>query len=163
MKNTSLSLKNFFSWFEMNPNECDDEIMKKLKDVISDKEGEMIQKPNQNFLKNENDSRNNQNEHFCIFEKCKKKFVTSNELKDHYLLHMTSKSFKCEFKNCEKVYKSRENLVLHIKNIHMKLKPYRCRFCDGSFSHRNGKIAFIFVRKDLSRKKISHKLSSLQV
>jgi len=146
MKNKSLSLKNFFSWFEMNPNECDEEIIKKLKNVIPDNLGEKIQQPDQNFLNNDNYSRNNQNEHFCIFDKCKKKFATANELKNHYVLHMTSKTFKCDFRSCEKVYKSKENLVLHIKNIHMKLKPYRCRFCDASFSHRNGKIEFLIDR-----------------
>jgi hypothetical protein len=49
-----------------------------------------------------------------------------------------SQVFKCEVKGCEKVYKSKENLTLHLKNIHLNLKPYKCRFCSSTFSHRNG-------------------------
>ena len=52
------------------------------------------------------------------------------------------KTFKCEVTGCEKIYKSKENLNLHIKNIHLNLKPYRCRFCSSTFSHRNGNILF---------------------
>ena len=47
--------------------------------------------------------------------------------------------FACDFKNCEKEYRSRENLKLHVQNVHEQIKPYGCRFCDATFSHRNGK------------------------
>lgn len=40
---------------------------------------------------------------------------------------------------CGKLYKSRENQMLHYKNIHLHVKPYKCSFCDSKFSHRNGK------------------------
>lgn len=49
-----------------------------------------------------------------------------------------SKYFPCTFEGCEKVYKSKENLTLHYKNIHLKEKPYSCKFCSSLFSHRNG-------------------------
>ena len=52
---------------------------------------------------------------------------------------LPKKSFSCDIDNCLKTYKSRENLNLHVKNIHHKIKPYNCRFCEASFSHRNGK------------------------
>lgn len=48
-----------------------------------------------------------------------------------------AKSFTCT--ECKKVYKSKENLTLHHKNIHLKLKPYNCQYCIAVFSHRNGK------------------------
>jgi hypothetical protein len=48
------------------------------------------------------------------------------------------KSFNCPFKDCIKVYKSKENLTLHYKNIHLKEKPYSCKYCSAVFSHRNG-------------------------
>jgi hypothetical protein len=50
--------------------------------------------------------------------------------------------FKCNQDGCHKEYKSKENLNLHIKNIHDMVKPYNCRFCKSSFSHRNGNIIF---------------------
>ncbi len=40
---------------------------------------------------------------------------------------------------CGKIYKAKENLILHYKNIHLGKKPYKCEFCDCCFSHRNGK------------------------
>ena len=40
---------------------------------------------------------------------------------------------------CGKIYRSKENLILHYKNIHLGKKPYKCEFCDCCFSHRNGK------------------------
>ena len=48
------------------------------------------------------------------------------------------KSFKCIETNCIKEYKSKENLTLHFKNVHLKQKPYQCSFCNSVFSHRNG-------------------------
>lgn len=46
----------------------------------------------------------------------------------------------CHFFPCMKVFKSRENLDLHILNIHLKIKPFSCEFCEKKFSHRNGMI-----------------------
>ena len=40
---------------------------------------------------------------------------------------------------CGKIYRSKENLILHYKNIHLGKKPYKCEFCNCYFSHRNGK------------------------
>ena len=36
------------------------------------------------------------------------------------------------------IYKSRENLFFHIQNVHLKQKSYACKYCENSFSHRNG-------------------------
>lgn len=47
--------------------------------------------------------------------------------------------YRCKENDCGKIYKSKENLTLHIKNIHLNLKPYKCTFCPAVFSHRNGK------------------------
>jgi hypothetical protein len=44
----------------------------------------------------------------------------------------------CHFFPCMKTFKSRENLDLHILNIHLKMKPFECEYCDKKFSHRNG-------------------------
>jgi len=57
----------------------------------------------------------------------------------HMSSHSSFKFFKCQEVGCNKSYKSKENLNLHIKNIHEKVKPYQCSYCELKFSHRNGK------------------------
>jgi len=56
-----------------------------------------------------------------------------DENKEH-----SKKEYKCEELNCDKKYKTKENLKLHILNIHLGVKPYVCNFCSRRFSHRNG-------------------------
>jgi hypothetical protein len=75
----------------------------------------------------------------CDYENCNKKFKFKWILDRHYLSHKSSKLYKCTFKGCIKSYKSKENLTLHFKNIHLKEKPYNCKYCPSVFSHRNGK------------------------
>jgi len=61
---------------------------------------------------------------------------------------------------CDKVYRTKENLKLHILNIHLHLKPYECNYCSRRFSHRNG-ILYLNHRENLSWTQISYELSSL--
>lgn len=53
------------------------------------------------------------------------------------LTQRTKKSFKCE--ECGKMYKTKENYLLHYSNKHLNQKPYKCRFCSMRYSHRNGR------------------------
>jgi hypothetical protein len=69
---------------------------------------------------------------------------------DSSCMFYTYNIYKCSYAGCPKVYKSRENMTLHFKNIHLGLKPYRCRFCSNTFSHRNGKVITLTLRKDVS-------------
>jgi uncharacterized Zn-finger protein len=75
-----------------------------------------------------------------ICTSCKKSFKNHYKLEKHNKLHFCEKNFKCTYQACGKVYKSKENLTLHIKNKHLGMKPYKCKYCDHLFSHRNGKI-----------------------
>ncbi len=54
--------------------------------------------------------------------------------------NLNYKNFSCDYANCKKIYKTKENLQLHYKNIHLKEKPYSCCYCDKNFSHRTGKF-----------------------
>ena len=74
----------------------------------------------------------------CNFKGCLKEFNCSWILKRHFYSHLDLKNYKCL--QCEKAYKTYENLNLHILNKHKKQKPYKCSFCSNKYSHRNGKI-----------------------
>ena len=68
------------------------------------------------------------------------------------------KQWKCTYDNCVKAYCSKENLKLHIKNVHLNEKPYPCYFCNLRFSHRNGRIyhqkkVHLITSKDISKLK----------
>ena len=69
------------------------------------------------------------------------KFSCDGKLKNSNLCRNNSANriFACTFETCEKVYKSKENRILHYKNIHLNEKPYSCGYCNSRFSHRNGK------------------------
>jgi hypothetical protein len=79
----------------------------------------------------------------CIFDKCGALLENKIDLEEHCTRHIRTKYFKCDVFGCDKVYRSKENLTLHIKNIHLNLKPYKCRFCNSTFSHRNGTLILI--------------------
>lgn len=64
------------------------------------------------------------------------------------------KCYKCT--DCVKVYKSKENLMLHVKNIHLKIKPYDCKYCTALFSHRNGN-KFLILGKTYHERKFHTK------
>ena len=76
----------------------------------------------------------------CNIGSCKKRFRNRTRLEKHINSHFYEKRYICEYSNCCKVYKSKENLTLHFKNKHLEIKPYKCFYCNSSFSHRNGKI-----------------------
>lgn len=67
----------------------------------------------------------------------KKNFFIKNVKADE--TKKTEKRYVCIHQNCHKEYKSKENLILHIKNKHNGEKPYFCKFCGKKYSHRSGK------------------------
>jgi hypothetical protein len=75
-----------------------------------------------------------------LSEESEKSFYSYDNRNDSkFTISKSSKKeriFSCS--ECIKVYKSKENLTLHYKNIHLKLKPYSCKYCTSVFSHRNG-------------------------
>lgn len=71
-------------------------------------------------------------------EICQMEFKHKWIYERHLDSHSTSKFYICQIEGCKKSYKSKENLNLHHKNVHEKIKPYTCTYCELKFSHRNG-------------------------
>ena len=78
-------------------------------------------------------SNNINNNNFNILTTKKKKKINKN-----------LRFFICLF--CLKIYKSKENVLIHYKNIHSCKKAYKCEYCNNSYCYRNGKI--YHVRKN---------------
>ncbi len=74
----------------------------------------------------------------CEVKTCTKTFKFKWILDRHYSAHKAAKMYRCNYTECNKSYKSKENLTLHVKNIHLNEKPYSCKYCKSVFSHRNG-------------------------
>lgn len=64
--------------------------------------------------------------------------VTKQDNNSEGEIKKARKIFCCTYKQCSKCYRSRENLIFHIQNIHFNQKPYKCKLCPNVFSHRNG-------------------------
>ena len=71
---------------------------------------------------------------------CLSSFKREKNYQNHFISHFYVNVFKCTYIDCNKEYKTKENLILHIKNKHLKIKPFKCSICNSLFSQRNGKI-----------------------
>ena len=96
----------------------------------------------------------NLNQHFILKDPIKKEINSNQFLKENIQKEKSSsiREFKCEENGCDKVYRTKENLKLHILNIHLHLKPYECSYCSRRFSHRNG-IFYLILGKTYHERK----------
>ena len=44
-------------------------------------------------------------------------------------------SYICPIKNCDKIFKFKNNLIVHIRT-HYKIKPYKCSYCPKTFNEK---------------------------
>lgn len=64
---------------------------------------------------------------------CDRAFTTSLSLKTHQLTHVDP-SFACNL--CDKKFIQSASLRIHIKRVHIKVRPYSCDFCQKLFATR---------------------------
>lgn len=64
---------------------------------------------------------------------CPRKFKRKDQLKVHKVCHY-NKGFHC--KECKQIMSTRSALKRHIENVHLKLKPFQCRYCQRPFAKK---------------------------
>ncbi|XP_030378417.1 zinc finger protein 93 [Scaptodrosophila lebanonensis] len=70
-------------------------------------------------------------EHHCHI--CGRSMAKRFMLVQHMLMHSVEK-MPCEY--CGKLFVRRFELEAHIRAVHLKLKPYACKYCEESFASR---------------------------
>jgi hypothetical protein len=67
--------------------------------------------------------------------------------------------YKCTHENCEKAYRSRETLKVHMNTKHLKTKIYKCRFCTLTYSGFYSNY-YLFMLYILNRPNCSREVST---
>ena len=111
-----------------------------LEKINYDTESDNENQKDANYAISKQDEITFENLHNCKIGTSRRQFKNKKRFDRHTSTHFYQTVYKCEYEDCVKVYRSKENLTLHIKNFHLKIKPYSCSFCLRAFSHRNGKI-----------------------
>ena len=71
---------------------------------------------------------------FCF--KCDKTFFNKHSLQQHIkFIHQKVNVFKCPYKNCEKNFKNKLRLKVHI-NSHLGIKNFKCEICEKKFAEK---------------------------
>ncbi|KAJ8671354.1 hypothetical protein QAD02_002613 [Eretmocerus hayati] len=66
---------------------------------------------------------------------CSIKFVCHSDYKQHAAHHTEERLHLCEV--CGLTFKTKSNLIQHIKNKHEAGKPFRCKYCTSTFMRAN--------------------------
>ncbi|CAG2168478.1 unnamed protein product [Oppiella nova] len=74
----------------------------------------------------------------CFWPKCQYKTSYKFDLYKHQLIHTNSKRFKCDFNNCNKVYKTHSDLNQHKQRVHLNVR-YVCDWseCGKQFTTKS--------------------------
>ena len=115
---------------------------------------EFMEKPKKLFMTYKTEKKLKQPAMICDHLNCGMTFRHRWIFERHLSSHLTCRFFRCPEKQCHKLYKSKENLNLHTKNIHEGIKPYQCKYCPSRFSHRNGKLKFLILGKTYHERKL---------
>ena len=64
-------------------------------------------------------------------EICGVDFTYLSYLKRHMIIHLGSKPFKCT--TCDKTFKTKNEVKIHVAAVHDKEKTFECDYCDKKF------------------------------
>ena len=73
----------------------------------------------------------------CDFNNCNEIFKTKQELITHKYIHSNDKKFICDFNDCNKTFKQKSNLFNHKKYIHLNERKFICNFDNCNKKFRN--------------------------
>ncbi|CAG2103194.1 unnamed protein product, partial [Medioppia subpectinata] len=93
---------------------------------------------NSNLIRHKNSIHSNVR-FICDFNECHKSFSRKGDLFQHKsCVHLNEWKFKCNEKNCGKIFTTNQTLILH-KRIHSGEKPFICDIndCNKSFTDKN--------------------------
>ncbi|GFS66564.1 zinc finger protein [Trichonephila inaurata madagascariensis] len=85
-------------------------------------------------------------EHKLKCFKCKKRFSSEEELRNHYTKHYDIINLQCEM--CHNYFSSRRSLRFHKSSQHSISKQYKCKFCNEKFTQLSSQKRHIrFIHK----------------
>ena len=98
----------------------------------------------------------NINKIICYYPYCNKKFLNQNALNAHIQKYHKDFNifedninnnedcnnkekyfYKCPYDNCNKIYSTHFNLSVHVKTFHLKIKSFKCNYCNKYFYHKS--------------------------
>src|SRR3984885_15437541 len=87
----------------------------------------------------------------CFWPKCQFNTQLKGNLIAHQLLHSDIKQFKCDFNNCNKVFKSVASISAHKYSKHLNVR-YVCDWseCDKQFTRKS----YLIQHKNLNERKL---------
>lgn len=72
-------------------------------------------------------SHNDKRDYPCSWEGCDKAFATPQRQAEHLKTHTKVKEFVCTgYGDCREVFRKKNTLARHIKDVHLNVQPYQC-------------------------------------
>ena len=67
-----------------------------------------------------------------LFNQCGKSYTTKASLRNHVnFTHKNEDTYPCTL--CDFVFKRKQNMTRHIKDVHHKIKDFKCEVCSQAF------------------------------
>ena len=84
----------------------------------------------------------------CEYDNCTKRFKTRQDRDRHHNVHSGARPHKCPYGGCNKTYKQRPHLLVHMKNRHTlrtekDTRVFTCEHCNTNFKHSCGRSKHI--------------------
>ncbi len=72
----------------------------------------------------------------CDFKNCDKVFQRKDAMKSYKLIHSNERKFICDWNQCGLKFKYKLILSAHKKEVHFKVKSFKCSECHKRFNRK---------------------------